>query len=116
MGHMAITMHRAAERIAQREIPLDWNPEPFAFGSVPSIDPGANPTWADVQKRFEVAVQTLARALRETDEANLDRTLPWGAGSTTVRDVAMRMMFHNGTHCGQIVDLRRALGMPRVIQ
>jgi hypothetical protein len=26
-----------------------------------------------------------------------------------------RMVFHNGLHCGQVVDLRRALRMPGVM-
>jgi hypothetical protein len=25
--------------------------------------------------------------------------------------LASRMVFHNGTHCGQVADLRRALGI-----
>lgn len=116
LGHLAITMHRVSERISQRELPLDWDPEPFAFGSKPSPDPKANPSFAQVQQRFDSSVQALTRILRELDDADLDRSLQWGAGQTTVRDVAMRMMFHNGNHCGQIVDLRRALGMPRIIR
>jgi hypothetical protein len=116
LGHLAITMHRISERIAQREIPLEWDPEVFSFGSQPSSDPKLNPTFAEVQRRFDAATQLHARTLRDLNDSDLDRTIPWGAGTTTVRDLAMRMMFHNGTHCGQIVDLRRALGMPRVIQ
>jgi len=116
LGHLAITMHRISERIAQRELPLEWNPEAFAFGSTPSTDPKANPTFAEVQLRFETATQLLAKTLRELNDADLERTIPWGAGQTTVRDAALRMVFHNGTHCGQIVDLRRALGMPRVLR
>lgn len=116
LGHLAITMHRISERIAQRELPLGWKPEAFAFGSTPSGDPKANPTFVEVQQRFEAATQLLSRTLRELNDADLDRTIPWGAGQITVRDAALRMVFHNGTHCGQIVDMRRALGMPRVLR
>ena len=116
LGHLAVTMHRAAERIAQRDIPLALSAEAFAFGSTPSNDPKANPTFAEVQQRFDAATQLLAGTLRELNDSDLDKTIQWGATQTTVRDMATRMMFHNGTHCGQIVDLRRALGMPRVLR
>ena len=116
MGHLAVTMHRIAERISQKDLPLDWDPEPFAFGSKPAADRVAYPTWSEINKRFDAAVRTLADVVRGLSEADLTRTIPWGAGTITVRDAAMRMVFHNGTHTGQIVDLRRALGMERVIK
>lgn len=43
-----------------------------------------------------------------------EHTVTWGRGETTARDLLVRMVFHNGMHTGQIVDLRRALGMPGV--
>jgi hypothetical protein len=38
LGHLALTMHRASEQIAEATFPLEWDPEPFAFGSSPSAD------------------------------------------------------------------------------
>ena len=53
--------------------------------------------------------------LREVGD-QLHETVSWGGGTTTKRDLAVRMAFHNGVHTGQIIDLRRALGMPRLIR
>jgi hypothetical protein len=116
MGHLAITMHRIAERISQKEIRLGWDPEPFAFGSKPVADRAAYPSWSEINKRFDAALKTLADVVRGLNDADLARSIPWGAGTISVRDAAIRMVFHNGTHTGQIVDLRRALGMERVIK
>ena len=79
-------------------------------------DRAAYPTWSEINARFDAAVKTLAEVVRGLSEADLARTIPWGAGTITARDAAIRMVFHNGTHTGQIVDLRRALGMNRVIK
>ena len=116
MGHLAVTMHRIAERIAQKPLPLDWDPEPFAFGSTPVADRAAYPSWNEINRRFDAAVKTLAEVLRPLSETDLSRSIPWGAGAITVRDAGIRMVFHNGTHTGQMADLRRALGLPRVIR
>jgi hypothetical protein len=116
MGHLAVTMHRIAERISQKELPLGWDPEPFAFGSKPEAARAAYPSWVEVNKRFDAAVKTLADVVRGLSEDDLARTIPWGTGTITARDAAIRMVFHNGTHTGQIADLRRALGMERVIK
>jgi uncharacterized damage-inducible protein DinB len=116
LGHLAITMHRAAERISQKDMPLSWDPEPFAFGSQPVPDRNTYPPLSEINRRFDAAVSTLAEAVRSQDEAGLSRAIPWGKAQTTVRDMAMRMVFHNGTHTGQIVDLRRALGLPGVLR
>jgi hypothetical protein len=35
----------------------------------------------------------------------------WGKSQVPLWSMASRMIFHNGTHCGQLADLRRALGL-----
>ena len=45
----------------------------------------------------------------------LDEEQPWGSGRFKVSELAARIIFHNGTHAGQLADLRRALGMQGVI-
>ncbi len=116
LGHLALTMHRAAERIADETIELDWDPEPFAFGSTPSPDRDGYPPLDELQRRVHNTLHQLADAVRKAGEAGLAREVPWGNTRTTARDLALRMVFHNGLHCGQMVDLRRALGFAPVIQ
>ena len=49
---------------------------------------------------------TLARSIEATEQLLL----------RFVADaLVMRVGFHNGAHAGQILDLRRVLGLPRVI-
>ena len=38
----------------------------------------------------------------------------WGGQKVTRARLICRVVFHNGTHAGQILDLRRALGMPKL--
>ena len=71
MGHLAVTMHRIAERISQKELPLGWDPEPFAFNSKPVADRAAYPSWIEVNKRFDTTVRTLADVVRALGEADL---------------------------------------------
>jgi hypothetical protein len=44
----------------------------------------------------------------------LTRQVAWGSGQTSVASLLTRMVFHNGMHCGQIADLRRALEMKSI--
>jgi hypothetical protein len=60
---------------------------------------------------FEGAIARVARAVRDCDEGRLDQTVKWGGRDSVLWMLAVRMVFHNGTHCGQLADLRRALGM-----
>ncbi len=113
LGHLALTMHRAAERIGGAPQALPWDPEPYAFGSTPG-HPG--PPLAEMVERYRKSMTLLAEAARRAGEDGLSKTVEWGRTTMSARDLLMRMVFHNGTHCGQVVDLRRALGMPRVIR
>ncbi len=118
LGHLALTMHRAAERIADEEFPLEWDPEPYAFGSTPTDDRDAYPTLAELTDRYQTSMDLLVDAVRRAGDQGLARPVQWGATTvnTTAGDLAMRMVFHNGAHTGQLIDLRRALGMEPVIR
>lgn len=117
LGHLALYMHRASELITQTEVELGWDPEPFAFGSATSDDPSAYPDLATMLRRFNSAVDALTTAVGGLPAGGLDRQIQWGGPGATisVRDLVLRMVFHNGTHCGQIIDLRRGLGLGRVL-
>ena len=116
MGHLALTMHRAAERIGGRTHPLAWDPEPFAFGSTPSAQRGDYPPLSEMIDHYRRSMSLLQEAVRSAGDGGLDKQVRWGRGGTTAGHLAMRMIFHNGVHCGQLVDLRRALGMEPVIR
>ena len=62
------------------------------------------------------SVQSVASDLRAmiglitSPNTDLFRTLPWGDGQTVLRE-ALVLADHNAYHVGQMVDLRRALGI-----
>ena len=116
LGHLALTMHRAAEQISGADHALAWDPEPYAFGSTPTAARDAYPPLAELLENFHRAFDLLLDAIRGGGDEGLARMVNWGSSSIAARDLALRMAFHNGMHCGQLVDLRRALGLGPVIR
>ena len=128
LGHLAYVMHRAAERVDGKPLPdgdfiegaadgdaKRFGVESVALGSVVTADPGRYPTWDRCQAVFDAALDRLCTVLESASDDELDAERAWGSVTTTAHDLASRMVFHNGMHTGQIVDLRRALGMPRLV-
>lgn len=131
LGHSALTMHRLAEKIDGRPLPdADFSPttvdspdkpptrywtESVAFNSHPRDDKKRYPALPRCIAIYEGAVDRLADAVRHADEAKLDTRVPWGPTESPLWLLATRMIFHNGTHTGQIIDLRRGLQMGRVL-
>jgi hypothetical protein len=130
LGHVALTLHRAAEHARGGELPLTnfhttadhprplatFYTESVAFGSIPRADPSAYPRFERCREVFESECDLLASVVRDLDDASLDRPLKWGTSRTTVGDLVVRMVFHTGIHAGQLSDLRRALGMGSVFR
>ena len=131
LGHCAMTMHRVAERIDGRGLPgADLEPgvefapgspparfgtEGVAFGSQPVDDAGRYPVVARCVEIFEGASDRMAAAVRGASDERLDAEEPWGAAKLSMATLIVRINSHNAMHTGQLVDLRRALGLPRVI-
>jgi hypothetical protein len=137
LGHCALTMHRAAERIDDRPLPdsdfVASQPEParpsspagsaklatpmrfsidtIAFQSRPVDQPSLYPRLTRCAEVFNHACIAYAQLIRTLPEHRLDEMVQWGAIEIPIWTTALRLAFHNGSHCGQIVDLRRALGM-----
>lgn len=124
LGHLALTMHRVANKVDKKGLPDDafiagadrgdaerFGAESVAFKSVPTDDTGRYPGLARCVAIFDGACERLAGALRSADDATLDTTSAWGATQVPLWGLGLRMAFHNGVHCGQITDLRRALGL-----
>lgn len=129
LGHLALTMHRFAERFDGQPLPASdfitgdgtsgtterYDTESVCFGSTPINDPAKYPSMERAERVFASAIERLAAALESLSDERFDEEQPWGSGRFTVQDLAVRVAFHNGTHAGQLTDLRRALGLPRVI-
>lgn len=132
LGHLALTMHRVAEKFDGRP-PAEsdfFNPklagpgtprprdrydvESISFGSTPTADAGRYPPFARCVEIFNNGCDRVGAAVRAADDATLDRVLQWGPMELPLWLLAMRMIYHNGDHTGQIADLRRALAMRSV--
>lgn len=126
LGHLAMTMHRACERFgAEAVLPVAdfihgasrgdaarFGTESIGFGSAPGDDPSCYPAWAQCVAIFDGATQRLATTVRlASDEALMKPSQFFGGASLPAWQAVPRAVFHNGTHCGQIADLRRVLGM-----
>lgn len=129
LGHCALTMHRAAQTLDDGDLPEScflhdqfagdkdrFGVESVALGSTPRPDPDLYPTLERCVSIYESACDRLAEAVRGAEARQLDQIVDWGAARTTCRELMYRMIFHNGAHCGQIIDLRRGLEMPNIIR
>ena len=134
LGHLAVTMLRCNDRVKGHDSPrplpeADWvtgtgksgdimrfDTESVGFKSVPVEEPSVYPSLVRGREIFAGAIETLASTVRNASDSALNRQTKWGTQPIRVADMVSRMVFHNGTHTGQIVDLRRALGFKRVLE
>jgi len=129
LGHLAVTMHRVAAYFDDGPMPESdfttgdgtagdaqrFDTESVCIGSVPSTDGSIYPSLERGRIIFEQACQRFAKAVRSAGDATLDETIDWHDGPLALWSLVSRVCFHNGTHAGQLIDLRRALGMQPVI-
>jgi hypothetical protein len=130
LGHCALTMHQVAHALDGRALPAgDFSDEPcraatddpafcfyresIAFRSTPIDDPAIYPSFERCVQIYKSACERLAAAVAGADSAQMQRTAAWGT-EMPLRELVPRLVFHNGVHAGQLVDLRRALGMPPI--
>jgi hypothetical protein len=130
LGHLAITLHRTAEKFDGLPLPASdfvtgdgrssdanrYDTESICFGSKPVADPNLYPTFSRCAAIFDAAVDRLAGAIESADDAKLDSMAKWTNTEVPLYTMAGRMVFHNGTHAGQIADLRRALGIGSIFK
>jgi len=130
LGHLALTMHRVAERIdGNTELPASdfvtgdstagdrdhYDSESVCYGSVPMPEATRYPTMDRCRAIFEAAAERAASVAEAADETLLGDLTTWGGSEIGKGELLVRMSLHNATHAGQIIDLRRALGMPKVV-
>ncbi len=133
LGHCALTMHRAADVvegfIEPQVLPTgDWiagdgsagdpgryDTESVCVGSVPTPEAKRYPRLARARDIFHAGVERLATTASSASPQTLAREIRWGKAELAAGDLVLRVAFHNGLHAGQLVDLRRALGLGRAI-
>lgn len=129
LGHCAYTMQRVAARFDGIDPPetdfIDgdgtggdaqrYDIRSIAFGSQPVDDPSMYPGLQRGRAIYEQACERLAACCENTTDEQLDEPQDWHGGPIPLQQLVLRVCFHNGTHAGQITDLRRALSLPNVI-
>jgi hypothetical protein len=126
LGHLAFTMNRVCEMIDGKAVSAEFfvpgalgTKQAFAiesvrYGSTPTGDAGGYPAIERALAAYNAACDRVADCVRGASDAQLLEEVPWGGGMTPLYLLALRMVFHNGMHTGQIADLRRAFKMPSV--
>jgi hypothetical protein len=144
LGHCALTLHRGIERIDREPLPegdffsppadlvgktpgpqisrgngavaapTRYDTETVAFQSVPTDNPGLYPRFGRCVEIFDGACNRYAHVVRALPEERLDTMIQWGQIQIPIWASGLRLAFHNGQHCGQISDLRRAMGMKSI--
>jgi hypothetical protein len=131
LGHCALTMHRLAERLDGRPLPENdfeagvvraagspptrFGTEGVAFGSTPLAEADAYPIVARCIGVFGAAFDRFGEAVRSASDERLAVPEQWGKHHLSMGDLVGRIIIHNGMHSGQLVDLRRGLGLTRVV-
>lgn len=126
LGHVAFYLHTAAGRLDGQPTPeSDFGPDvgrraryvsdSIGFGSSPTADAERYPSLARGVQIFEAACDRLARAVRRADDAALEKQVDWVGTQVPLALLIFRVLFHAGVHTGQILDLRRGLGLGRVL-
>jgi hypothetical protein len=105
--HIRITLHDLLEFATNSEyVELDWPGGYWPKNAVPGKDESWNATLKAIQadmKSFE--------ALVHSPDSNLYATIPWGKnGETLLREVLLAAD-HTSYHVGELVLLRRVLGI-----
>lgn len=125
MGHMALTMHRIAEKVDGKPLPETdfikstgaggsaqrFDTESISMGSTPKPDASLYPIAARCVEIFSRAIDRCAAAFESATDQQLDAPTKWGQIEVPTWSTGVRMVFHNGLHTGQFADLRRVLGM-----
>ncbi len=126
LGHLGLTMHRVADKLDAKGVPESdfvagtkgdaarFGIESVAFGSTPVADASNYPGLDRCIAIYEAGCNRLAATVHALDEEGLKKNVPWGESMIPAAAVVHRMIFHNGMHCGQIADLRRALGLKSI--
>lgn len=107
LEHIRITLHDLLEFATNSEyVELEWPSEYWPKDSAP----GKDESWDATVKAIQADMRTF-EALIHSPDSNLYATIPWGKnGETLLREVLLAAD-HASYHLGELVLLRRLLGI-----
>jgi len=87
--------------------------EPFGMGSTVSDDPAAYPPWTDLRESLYRIHAKLNMLVSDDSGVDPDMNVSEGEGRQPLWQVLTFVSLHESYHAGQIVAIRRALGLDR---
>jgi hypothetical protein len=106
LEHMRIAQWDILEFSRDRKhMSPDW---PEGYWPESEAPPSAA-AWTSSVKKFRADLQAMANLVKNP-KTDLFAKIPWGDGQTIMRE-ALLIADHNAYHLGQMVDLRRLLGI-----
>lgn len=118
LGHLAATYDWASGILDGKpsSLPESYQ-KSFAMGSVPTPDPSANPSIAEVRANFDRAYERFLNAAKALTPAQGKESLKEKTHGFAEDkfDLLYKMAWHDGWHLGQMTTLRKFLGLPPLI-
>jgi hypothetical protein len=74
-----------------------------------STEPPSKKAWDESVKKIEAEIEKMVKLLSDP-KADLFKPFPWGEGQTLYRE-ALQIVDHNAYHLGEMVAVRRVLGV-----
>lgn len=118
IGHLAVIESGMPDVLLGEDHPYEhWWPI-FGPGTEPTSDAGAYPPFDEVLSVYRDSRSRNLALLESIGEAGLDRVpknVPSGFEDvmTSIGSTLQLIALHNMQHCGQLADLRRAVGLKR---
>ena len=115
MGHCAVSDDYFRCTIGETgaaTAPEGWQ-EQFGHGSTPSADASTYPPAAEVRHIFDEARIAFTDWIESLDEAGLNKPMPddWTGFAPNVAEFPAFVAAHEAMHLGQLMDVRKSLGM-----
>lgn len=118
LGHLAWSDDYFMNELAgaERKCPESWNGL-FGMGSEPTNDADAYPSYDEILGHFHDRREALIDWFTSVDDSRLNEPLKedWKSFAENLGGLMNSIAIHEGMHTGQIMDVRRALKLPRVI-
>ncbi len=116
LGHLAYAADSFYRNFSGKEsvIPENYDAQ-FGMGSTPTDDASDYPPKADMLDALEKAHAALAGWFKALPEERYGEALPEGLEmfGPNYAAVASTLAWHEGVHHGQLIEVRRSLGLPR---
>jgi hypothetical protein len=116
LGHIAHTNDWIATKLDGQPMYVpDTYGKLFDNKSTPVPDPNAYPDISELRGQFDATFDRLVAAANALDDTQAAAPVESGGGFILDKlDGLYKAAWHESWHLGQIADLRRALGLPRV--